>query len=315
MDKPLVSTITASYRTKKYIARFLEELPKQTFFEHLEVVIDHNEPDEEEMALVESFQARYPGHLKHLVVDPVVPIGTSMNNCVQAASADLVTIWNVDDLRTPNSIEIQARGLLDHEDADFVYGDFLEVTSFGATEGERVDCSDFPPSEFTRGMLLGPFFMFRKSLCDSAGLMDEQLMSGVDFDLAVRLAFHGRPRYVPGLLGYHLNEGLGASTRPGNKQVLERTVIELRYGIFDKIDYSVLPGALRYNIPNLLIQGEWHDVAEFVPDYQKLMQDRAERWLRPGIRRHYLNPRLERWPRLMGVLRAIRDRLRALLSR
>jgi GT2 family glycosyltransferase len=311
VDKPLVSTITPSFRTKKYIRGFLEALPKQTFFEHIEVVLDHNEPDEEEIQLVEDFQARYPGRLKHLIVDPVVPIGTSMNNCIEAASADLVTIWNVDDLRTPESIELQARLLLDRADADIAYGDWLEVSSFGSTAGERVDCSHFSPDEFTRGMLLGPFFMFRKALCEKAGMFDEQLVSGADLDLAIRLGFHGRPAYAPGLLGYHLNEGMGASSRPGNKQMLERTVIELRYGIFDKIDYDYLAPALRYTIPKILQRGEWSDVATYVPNYEATMQERAARWLRPGLKRQNVRFWFEDRPRLVRAVRWARNRLRS----
>ena len=48
ITKPLVSTITPCFRMKRYLQGFLESLPKQTFFEQLEVVLGHNEPTEEE---------------------------------------------------------------------------------------------------------------------------------------------------------------------------------------------------------------------------------------------------------------------------
>ena len=37
--------------------------------------------------------------------------------------------------------------------------------------------------------------------------------------------------HIQEILGFYLNEGLGASTKPNSKQPLERTVIELRYGL------------------------------------------------------------------------------------
>lgn len=308
MERPLVSTISPSFRTKKYLRGFLEGLPRQTYFERMEVVLDHNEPDEEEILLVKEFQERYPGRLKHMIVDPVVPIGTSMNNCIQAANGEIVTIWNIDDLRTPDSIERQVRPFVEDAEVDFVYGDFIEVTEFGRTEGERVRCDYFPPGEFTRSFLLGPFMMFRKSLCERAGLFDEQLVSGCDFDLAVRLAFHGKPGKTSGVLGYHLNEGLGASSRPGNFQALERTVIELRYGIFDKIDYTFVPRAVRYRISEILQRGTWKDVSEFVPDYELLIEERTHAWLEQGVERQAARFLMEKVPPLARTIRYLRSR-------
>ena len=47
-SKPLVSTITPCFRMKRYLQGFLESLPKQTFFEQLEGMLDHDESTEEE---------------------------------------------------------------------------------------------------------------------------------------------------------------------------------------------------------------------------------------------------------------------------
>jgi len=286
-SKPLVSTITPCFRMKRYLQGFLESLPRQTFFEQLEVVLDHNEPSEEEVAWVRAFQEKYPGRLKHIIVEKVDPIGTSMNRCIREASAELVTIWNVDDLRTPDSIEAQARLLLQQPNIGIVYGNFRVVRSFGSTDGELVDVSAVPVSELTRSMIIGPFFMFRKALCAKAGYFDEQLKQGADFDLAVRLALHSKAAMTQAELGYYLNEGLGASTRPDSLQPIERTVIELRYGIYDKIDYDYLPRAMCYNIPYLLQFGQWVPVSQFVPDYEDFIQDRSNRWFVLGMESYF----------------------------
>jgi GT2 family glycosyltransferase len=310
VDSPLVSTITPSFNTKKYLQGFLAALPQQTCFDQIEIVLDHNEPDEEEIEWVRDFQAEHPGRLKHQIVEKVDPIGTSMNSCIAGASADLVTIWNVDDLRTPDSIERQLRVFRERPETDFVYGDWKEVASFGETDGDLISCSGFWREEFTRSFLLGPFFMFRKSLCDRSGFFDEQLLSGADFDLAIRLAFHGEAGYADGLLGYHLNEGLGASSRPGNRQELERTVIELRYGLFDKVDYAHLPRALRYRLGELLEYGQWHPVADHVPDYDRVYAERSARGLRAGLQRSAGRMWIDDHPRSARALRAARRRLR-----
>jgi len=257
-------------------------------FEQMEVVLDHNEPTEQELQRVKAFQKEYPGRLKHIVKKKVDPIGVSWNRCVREGSGEFVAIWNVDDLRTHNSIELQARLLLDNPNINLVYGDYTIVDSFGRTKGRPVRHNGIPPSEFTRSMIFGPFFMFRKSVCEKIGFFDEQLKSGADFDMAVRLAFCGKAQMVRGELGYYLDEGLGASTHPNSLQPLERTVIELRYGTYDKIDYHYLPQALKYRIYELQIGNRWVAIENFVPNYAEMMSERYKLWFDKGLR-NYVN--------------------------
>ena len=289
----LISTITPSFRIKRYLKLFLEELPKQTYFDRLEIVLDHNEPDEEEITWVKKFQEKYPGKLKHIITNPVEPIGTSMNRCIREASGEYVTIWNVDDLRTPDSIELQAKVLEQNPNIDIVYGDYLIVRSFGAKEGSRVRHDHFDKNELTRSMILGPFYMFRKSLCEKVGYFDEQLKSGADFDLAIRLAFNGQASLAPGLLGYYLDEGKGASTKPDSLRPIENVVIYSRYGIYDKIDKFLYPQATRYNIPYLLQQGQWMNISNFVPNYNKLIKERYLKYFLFG--KNKFNLILKKW--------------------
>ncbi|MES2986084.1 MAG: glycosyltransferase [Patescibacteria group bacterium] len=270
-----VSTITPCFRMKVYLKKFLDELPLQTYFEHLEVVLDHNEPDEEEIQWVKDFDAKHPGKIKHIIIPKVDPIGISMNRCIKEASGELVTIWNVDDLRTPISIESQVNAIVDNK-ADISFGDYTIVRKFGAVEGTLVEHGNIPETEYKRSMVFGPFVMFRKSLCDKAGYFDEQLKSGADFDLAIRLAFNGKVALTKDLLGYYLNEGKGASTRPNSKQPAERTVIELRYGIFDKMDLSFLPATVEYSIPHIVNFGKTLNVKDFVAGYQSIISNNAK---------------------------------------
>jgi GT2 family glycosyltransferase len=232
---------------------FLVNLAEQTH-EDLEVVLDHNNPTDEEVAMVQSYNEIHD-NIFHIQVDGVDPIGTSMNRCIENASGEYLCIWNVDDLRTPDSIEVMADALDNNPDVDFVYGNYIVVPKFGSKEGQLVD--EAGKEEWLKiGMILGPFFMFRKSAIKKAGMFDEQLVSGADYDLALRLAFNGKGMHIPNILGYYLNEGMGASTRPNSKQPLERTVIELRYGI-RILDNSYVPIAKsEYDVENIIVDGK-----------------------------------------------------------
>ena len=85
--------------------------------------LDHTEPDAEEFDWVAAFAARHPARIRHIATAPAVPIGVSMNACIKQARGRLLAIWNVDDLRTPGSLEAT------------VDGDFTVVTRpLGSTE-------------------------------------------------------------------------------------------------------------------------------------------------------------------------------------
>ena len=270
----LVSTISPCYGMKRYLKLFLQELPQQTAFIDIEVVLDHNDPDEEEVQWVKDFQAQYPDRLVHLITRPVAPVGTSMNKCISVSSGKYLAVWNIDDLRTPDSIQKQIDILESNESCDVAFGSFVVVNSPGLRAGSLLDHTRFTPghSELTRGMVLGPFFMFRKTVLEKVGLFDEQLVSGADFDFAVRLgANNSNIICADGILGYYLNEGMGASTNGSEKQPVERTVVELRYGIFDKIESRWLEKAKLYKVDQLLINGNWIPVSKYIKNYEQFV--------------------------------------------
>jgi len=247
-----VSTITPCYNMSKYMKGFLENLSTQTH-KDLEIVLDHNDPSDEEVKLVEEYNEEYDNIL-HIKVEGVDPIGTSMNRCIEYATGDYLCIWNVDDLRTPDSIEVMAKALDENPDVDFVYGNYVIVPRFGGTEGQYVDETG-REDELTTGMILGPYFMFRKSILEKSGVFDEQLIQGADYDLALRLALNGKGLHLPINLGYYLNEGLGQSTKPNSKQPIERTVIELRYNI-RVLEPHLVPYTREYDVENIIVDEE-----------------------------------------------------------
>ena len=239
---------------------FLDNLSTQTH-KDLEIILDHNDPTDEEITLVEEYNKEHD-NIFHIVVEGVDPIGISMNRCIEFATGDYLCIWNVDDLRTPDSIEIMAKVLDENPDVDLVYGNYVIVSKFGETNGQFVDVEPHIP-ELKEGMILGPFFMFRKSLIEKSGVFDEQLIQGPDYDLALRLVRNGKAHFMPDNLGYYLNEGLGMSTKPDSKQPIERTVIELRYNV-RVLDPQLVPYTRAYDVDNIIVDEEKIPVKNFI---------------------------------------------------
>ena len=241
----------------------------------MELIICANEPSPVEEQFLWEFRELWEEQVKILVV-PRESLYASWNRCLKAASGEYLAIANVDDLRTVNSLEIQMKALEKDRGALFCFGPFAIVNRFPSEVGAIINPREYDQWEFSRSMMIGPFFMWRKSTNPAIQYFDEQFKSGGDFDFAIRLALHGRGIKINNLLGYYLDEGSGLSTG-SELQPIERTVIELRYGIFDKLDASYLAKAKEYQIHRLQQQGQWISIKQFVPDYQGFIQERFQR--------------------------------------
>lgn len=254
-----VSTISPSYKTSSYLKGFLKSIKSQSH-KNFEVILDHNEPSTAEVELIKKFNKRNNNIIKHNIVEKVDPIGVSMNRCIDTASGEYLCIWNIDDLRTPNSIELMANVLDDRKDIDIVVGKYLIVNKFKSKKGKIVDESKRSDLDFKTGMLLGPFFMFRKSLLEKTGKFDEQLIQGNDYDLAMRLVREGNYYCLDNLIGYYLDEGKGLSTKKDSIQPLERTAIELRYKVRVLDKKLVSKAKESYDISKLYYDSKWHQL-------------------------------------------------------
>ena len=306
--KPRVSIILSLYQSKQFLEYWLSSIAQQTIWSETELVICANDASKNEIEILNCFEDQYTNQ----VIVEYVPRETlyaTWNRCVKIAKSNLIAIANVDDIRTPNGLERQVEIMESRPEFTYCYGPYYKVTNFPAQEGDletvkEYDQEEYDQEEYTRSMLLGPFFLWRKAFHQTGGYFDEQFKSGGDFDFAIRLALHGRGIKVEDILGFYYDAGAGLST--GNKlQPIERTVIELRYGIYDKIDYSYIPDAVKYNVPNVYWDGAWHPVENYVPGYKNMMSERQAHWFEKGIKNYYnalqkkrgisFNRRVARW--------------------
>ena len=252
--KILVSCLTPTLKSEKYLEVFLCELEQQDLFPNFEVILNMSSPSNEEIRIVDHYKSKYGEVLNVVTHKEIQPLGPAWNQCIALAKADILAIWNVDDLRTPDSLSSQVESL---QNSEYIisYGPFKIVKGFQDRNGRVIQVENLSTDDFLTGMHFGPFMAFKKEALHDSGIFDEQLVSGGDFDLSIRLALQGAAVRVPNLLGYYLDAGLGASTAPNSKQLVERTVIELRYGIYNKLDWQFINEALEYDIKLLHSNG------------------------------------------------------------
>ena len=103
-----VSTLSACWGNYgRYLKTFLKSYSHQTFFEKMEVVLVPYEPKKYDVQIIKDFQKKYPGRLQHIIGTKVKGLYCAWNTCAKHAKGKYLAVWNIDDLRTQDSIEMQ----------------------------------------------------------------------------------------------------------------------------------------------------------------------------------------------------------------
>lgn len=290
-----VSVITSCYKGEKYLKSYFENVVRQTIFSKLEVVFLHNTPSEKEIAIVDQFKKKYPNQIQHIIVNPVESLGASWNKGWEMARGDCLAVWNVDDLRTENSLQSQMEQLDKNEECVLSYGDYIIVPEYGRKIGIRKSTPAFSKKHFSRSFPHGgAFSMWRKNLDKGIGKFDEQLKVVSDYDFSLRIAINNKWMCrTDEMLGYFTDSGEGLSTINNNQNTaIERNFLYKRYGNFDKIRFKYFDKDVDFLENKLLILGELKPLEEFFPNYNKIKRNRSYLWgicLMRNLLRYILN--------------------------
>lgn len=223
-----VTTLTSCYKGGKFLQRFIKNAESQSY-NNLYLNIELVMPTRKEISILKK-NSKNMKNLDFNIYENLITLPEAWNRTILTKQSEYYCIWNVDDLRTEDSIESMVAALDDNPECDFVYGNYYIVDKFGSQKGGLID-EKGREDELQKSMILGPFFMFRAKVLDSIGLFDEQLLSGADYDFAMRLSRNFKGIHIDKNLGYYLNTSSGLSTRKNSVQELERTVVEIRYNI------------------------------------------------------------------------------------
>lgn len=240
-----ISIITSLYRSQQYLEGYFKAVAALKHTEELEILLIHNAPNDEELAIINSHLSSFP-FIRHIQVGREVLYAT-WNRGIKLAKGQYITTWNVDDVRLPESAKHQADALDQHPEAALSYGDFIIVNKYGNREGFQVNEPQFDASNrtFYRQHHIGCFPMWRKSIHDKMGYFDEQFRLIADLDFQVRVARHYGLFKIPQQLGYYLEGTPGNLSSNSQLQDLEHTVLHLRYGNFNLIYFTHFFEALK----------------------------------------------------------------------
>lgn len=293
----ILTVITTTYRSEIYLENYFDGILALAGRDTFQFILVMNAPNAEERKIAFSYYEQYPNLLRIIEVANRESIGASLNRGFTLVNTPYCSFLDVDDTRTTDSYIKQIKTLENHPDADFTYGDFICVSEQGSNKGSYISTIDFCANEFTQGCHASPTQLFRSSLIKNIGGFDEQYKSGGDFEFQIRAAHNCKFKKTEGPLCYYSKLPISISASSTILQPIERTAIELRYGLYDKTmelkGYPYVHAARRYRLDYVLIHGKWQPLEKYVPKYRKMLSKREpfrkafEKEYRKWLVRHY----------------------------
>lgn len=302
---PSLSVLTSVYRGENYLPDFFRNLRNQTLFTELELILVLNEPTASEKRLANDFQMRLPDQVVILYAHNRETLGASWNRAWTISRAPYLAMWNVDDRRRVDSLQRQLAEIEQNPDWSMCYGDYVAVSEYGEELGIHRPTPTFSAAYFRRTFPQGgAFWLFRRSIFEVVGYFDEQFLVGADMELSLRMAVAGLEMgRCEGLLGYFTDAAMGLSTRDGARiSEIERTVIQLRYGVYDKVNRDLLGEVNKYRLDAIKQSGSWILINTYLPNLTSYLQWRRSLWI-VGFLRHWFRVVMAR----LGLLRYLHN--------
>jgi hypothetical protein len=237
MAQGLVSVIIPAYGTAAYISQALDSVFAQSFTNFEVIVINDGSPDS---ILLEKAIAPYRSRISYLVQENRGP-SAARNVGIKKARGEYLAILDSDDYWHPDYLASQLEILSSDPGIDVVFSDALRVTADG--KNERRFSEECPVrGELSFARLLGSEthvyggVTARREALLRAGLYDESLRSGEDFDLWLRMLKTGqRIEYNPRVLAYYRVRAGSATSRA---VPLARNMLKLLDGLDAKLDLT-----------------------------------------------------------------------------
>lgn len=199
---PLVSIVTPSFNSARYIERTIRSVQEQDYPRIEHIVMDGGSKDG-----TVSILKKYP-HLKW-VSRPDRGQADAINKGIARASGSIIGWLNADDLYAPGAVRSSVDYLLAHPEAVMTYSDCDIIDEKDRVIG-HIRSREY--NEFLHlswfNVIPQPTAFFRRDAFEKAGPLDASLHYCMDWEYWVRLGRVGRLARIPGCMAkFRLVEG------------------------------------------------------------------------------------------------------------
>jgi glycosyltransferase involved in cell wall biosynthesis len=253
-----ITVITSIFNSHVFLEGYFKAVGEIENAHEIEVLLIHNCPNENELAIINKYLPYFP-FVRHIIVTEREGLYSSWNRAVNMAAGKYLAVWNVDDIRLPGSLIAQRTALDNNNGAAICYGDFFGTDNYGCFNERLYQYNEYNTlkKDALRRHVIGCFPMWRKEIHAHTGFFDEQFRLVGDFEFQVRVALQYELIKAPSILGYYLENQNHKLSSNRKLQDRERTVVELRYRMYDKILLHVLPFISGFRVKQVLYSGRW----------------------------------------------------------
>ncbi len=207
-DVPLVSVLVSAYNSEEFLRGLLDDLEAQTIAGQIEILVVDSGSEQNERAIVESYQRQYP-NIRYLRTEKRESVYSAWNRAIKVARGKYLTNANTDDRHAPDAFEIMVNTLEEYPEVGVVYGDCAVTQKKNTTLVQGPITGRLRWPEFDRRLLfqicfIGPQPMWRRSIHEQYGVFDDQMLSAGDYEFWLRISEKVRFQHIPKILGLYL---------------------------------------------------------------------------------------------------------------
>ena len=215
--KPLVTIVTGTYNSSKFISDCVKSIHNQTFENIEHIIIDGNSNDNT-VSIIENM----PNRVSKLVSEKDEGIYDAMNKGLKMADGEIVGILNSDDFYNSNEVIQMVVKAFEDPLIDCVYGDLVYVDQLNTDKVVRNWVTGpYTKKAFTKGWHPAhPSFFVRNTVYKKLGYFNLNFELAADFELMLRFLEKNKikGKYLPISM---VRMRLGGATNKSIKNILK----------------------------------------------------------------------------------------------
>jgi glycosyltransferase involved in cell wall biosynthesis len=183
-SKPLVSLITGTYNSSKFIGDCVTSIDNQTYDNIQHIIIDGNSKDNT-VSIIESM----PNRVSKIVSEKDDGIYDAMNKGLKLAEGEILGILNSDDFYNSNEVIESVVKAFEDPSVDCVYGDLVYVEQLNTDKVVRNWVTGpYQENAFVKGWHPAhPSFFVRNSVYKKYGYFNLKFGLAADFEIMLRI--------------------------------------------------------------------------------------------------------------------------------
>ena len=207
------------FKGAKFIEGYMNNMVEQSIFKDVKFhILDCNSP-EKEFSVIEKFLGYQNIFYERLDKDP--GLYEAWNICCKSSETELLSNWNVDDRKSPWSLEALVRPFLLDENLDIAYGATFVSEIANESWKQIKNPTIFPCNETKtwKDLIINnsPHCMpiWKKSIHDRYGYFDSSYETAADSDMWIRAVKGGATiKKISDIVGVYYQNPHGRSPQP-----------------------------------------------------------------------------------------------------